>query len=101
MFPALIALVSLYGLFVDPATIAAQIESATSALPDQARELITAQVNQLASRSTALGVTAILGIAIALFSASGGMANLMTAINAAYDEERSGVSSRSGCWLSS
>jgi membrane protein len=88
LFPALIALVSLYGLVADPATIAAQIESATSALPDQARELITAQVNQLASKSTALGLTAILGIAIALFSASGGMANLMTAINAAYDEEQ-------------
>ena len=35
----------------------------------------------------ALGWTALLAIALALFSASGGVNNLMTAVNVAYDEE--------------
>jgi membrane protein len=87
LFPSLIALVSLYGLIADPATIASQIEAVGSALPGDARKLIVDQVNALASKRTALGLGAIVGIAIALFSASGGMANLMTAVNTAYDEE--------------
>jgi membrane protein len=87
LFPALIAIVSLYGIFADPATIAAQIESLGKTLPEAARQLITDQVNQLASRRAALSFGAIIGIAIALFSASGGMQNLITAVNVAYDEE--------------
>jgi len=87
IFPALIALVSLYGLVADPATIASQIQAVGSALPDEAEKLITDQVNALASQSRALGLGLIVGVAIALFSASAGIANLMTAISLAYDEE--------------
>src|SRR5919107_6029206 len=44
LFPALLALVSLYGLVADPATIAAQIESvAGGALPAEVQQLITDQ----------------------------------------------------------
>ena len=84
LFPAVIALVTLYGLFADPATIAAQVESLT-ALPSDVRQLIVEQINNQ-SRS-ALGWSAVLSIALALFSASGGVNNLMTAVNVAYDED--------------
>jgi membrane protein len=88
LFPALLALVSLYGLVADPATIAAQIDSlAGGALPAEVQKLITDQINLVASRRGALSLGVIVGVAIALFSASGGMANLMTAISLAYDEE--------------
>jgi membrane protein len=88
LFPALLALVSLYGLVADPATIAAQIDSlAGGALPAEVQKLITDQINLVASRRAALSLGVIVGVAIALFSASGGMANLMTAISLAYDEE--------------
>jgi membrane protein len=83
LFPAIIALVTLYGLFADPATIAAQVES-LSALPAEVRQLIVDQVNS--RNQTALGVTSVIAILLALFSASGGVSNLMTAINTAYDE---------------
>ena len=86
-FPALIALVSLYGLIADPGTIAAHISSLGKALPGEARQLITDQVTALASQRTTLGFSAVLAIFIALFSASGGMSNLITAVNVAYDEE--------------
>jgi membrane protein len=87
LFPALIAIVSLYGIFADPTTIAVQIESLGQALPEAARQLIVDQVNQLAARRRALSIGAFIGIVIALFSASGGMQNLVSAVNTAYDED--------------
>jgi len=87
LFPALIAIVSLYGIIADPQTIATQMESVAKTLPEAARQLIIDQVNQLAARRRALSIGAFVGIVIALFSASGGMQNLITAVNMAYDEE--------------
>jgi len=60
LFPALIALVTLYGLFADPAAIADQVNSLT-ALPAEVRQLITDQINN--QNRSALGWTAILAIA--------------------------------------
>ena len=88
LFPALIAMVSLYGLFADPAAIGGQIGSITSALPQQAQTLITDQITTLTTRGRAtLGVGLILSVLLALWSASSGVSNLLTAINTAYDEE--------------
>jgi membrane protein len=87
IFPALIALVSIYGLFADPATIADQMKSVTEALPPAARQVITDQVTMLASRRAALSIGLAISIVIALWSASGGISNLLTAVNVAYDEE--------------
>ena len=66
LFPALIALVTLYGLFADPGVIADQINNQNRA---------------------ALGWSALIAIVVALFSASGGVNQLMKAVNVAYDEE--------------
>ena len=85
IFPAVIAAVVLYGLFADPAQIAAQINSLGAAIPADIRKTITDQVT-LASGSGA-GWGAVVAILLALFSASGGVGNMMTAINTAYDEE--------------
>jgi membrane protein len=87
IFPALIALVSIYGLFADPSTIANQLGSLTATLPEDARQVITDQVTMLASRRSALSVGLIISIVIALWSASAGVSNLLTAITVAYDEE--------------
>ena len=54
-------------------------------MPAEVRELIVNQINTM--NRTALGWSAVISIAIALFSASGGVNNLMTAINIAYDEQ--------------
>jgi membrane protein len=87
IFPGLIAVVSIYGLFADPATIANQLNSLTAALPEEASKVITEQVSVLSSRRQTLGVGLILSVLIALWSASAGISNLLTAINVAYDEE--------------
>lgn len=87
IFPALIALVSLYGLVADPAQAAQTLESVTAALPASARPLVADQLQSVVTSSTG-GLTTGLVIAAlaALFSASSGTQNLMAAINIAYDE---------------
>ncbi len=86
LFPAIIAGVLLYGLVADPATIAAQVDSIT-AIPDAARRLIKDQLASVSSRPQSTGISFVVAILLALWSASGGVSNLMTAINTAYDEE--------------
>ena len=88
LFPAMIATVLLYGLLVDPATVAEQMTALGDALPSQARDLLTEQLQSLtATSSSTLGIGLVLSVALALWSASGGIGNLITAINTAYDEE--------------
>ena len=89
-FPALIAGISLFGLVADPETIANQGEGLLAALPQEAQPLIRDQLTAIAATSGgALGFTLILSIVLALWTASGGVGNLMAAINVAYDEEES------------
>ncbi|MFS0884702.1 YihY/virulence factor BrkB family protein [Aeromicrobium sp. 179-A 4D2 NHS] len=85
LFPALIAAVSIYGLVADPATVARQAERLSEALPADAASLITGQLEQLTSQSSgSLGLSAIIAIVLAVYSASGGISNLVTAINQLY-----------------
>ena len=86
LFPAMIAAVILYGVIADPATIASQVGAVTQALPDDAKKLITEQLTTLSGQRQA-GIGAIFAVLLALWSASGGVSNLMTAVNTAYDEE--------------
>jgi membrane protein len=87
IFPALIAIVSIYGLFADPSTIASQLNSLTATLPEEAAQIITDQVTALSTRRQTLGISLILSLSIALWSASAGTSNLLTAINVAYNAE--------------
>ena len=87
IFPSLIATVLIYGLVVEPQRIAEQVGQLTAGLPGDASKLITDQITLASTRETGAGIGAALAILLALWSASGGMANLMTAINTAYDEE--------------
>lgn len=87
LFPALVAVVSMYGLVADPQQVGKQLKSFTKAMPSQAADLIITQVRTIAgSSSGALGVTVILGILVALWSASSGMKWLMSALSLIYDE---------------
>lgn len=85
LFPALIATVSIYGLVADPATVADQTRRISEALPADAASLVNGQLEQLTSSpSNSLGVSAALAIALAVYAASGGIGNLVTAINQMY-----------------
>jgi YihY family inner membrane protein len=87
IFPALIALISIYGLVSSPEEAAQQVEEFTAGLPDAAQELITDQVTAVTENAGgALTVSLIVSILAALWSASGGVNNLVKAVNIAYDE---------------
>ena len=85
--PALIALITIYGVAVDPATIDRQITNSLAAAPDEVRELVSTQLQSIQdSSSGAATLATILGLLIALWSASSGVQNLVEAVNIAYDE---------------
>jgi membrane protein len=87
IFPAMVALVLLYGLIADPTQISAQVNSLGAAVPGAAKELIESNLTTLSSRPAASGISLAISVLLALWSASGGMGNMMTAISLAYDEE--------------
>jgi len=90
IFPALIAGISLFGLVADPATIAQQAEGVLAALPQEAQPLIRDQITSLTqTSSSALSISLVVSILLALWTASGGTSSLMTGINVAYDETES------------
>ena len=87
IFPALIALISLYGLVASPETVARQVEDLSAQLPDSAADLIGDQLEAIVNNSgSALSISLVVSILAALWSASGGVGNVVTAVNLAYDE---------------
>jgi membrane protein len=85
--PGLAALVSIYGLVASHADVARQMESLSTAMPPEARTLLTDQLNQVVNTSgSAKGLGVVFGIALALWSASAAMKNLIVALSAMYDE---------------
>jgi len=87
IFPALVAVVSIYGLVADPSEVSRQMESLTRTLPADAADLLVDQVRTIVGTSDGkLGVSAAIGIITALWSASSGMKWLLTALSLVYDE---------------
>jgi len=86
--PLLVAALSIWGLFADAHDATKLIRDLASGLPHSARQLVSQQLRNIANRSSAgLGVTALISIVVALWSASSGTKHLIEAVNAAYDEE--------------
>lgn len=88
LIPALVAIVSIYGLFADPADVQRQIEDLAAGMPAEARDLLTTQLESIVSSSRAgLSIGAVVGVVAALWSASAGVKHLISAINVAYNED--------------
>ncbi|HTW38729.1 MAG TPA: YihY/virulence factor BrkB family protein [Steroidobacteraceae bacterium] len=91
-FPALVVLLSIYGLFSSSADVAREMRPFFGVLPADAARIIQAQLSSIASRtSTALGIGAAVSMAVTVWSSVQGMAALTTAMNVAYHQrERRG-----------
>jgi membrane protein len=85
IFPALLALVSILGLVGQSAT-QGLIQNLNTVAPGPARQIFTSAVQNLHARGTA-GVLVVVGIALALWSASGYVGAFMRASNAIYGIE--------------
>ncbi|MFC3520245.1 YihY/virulence factor BrkB family protein [Streptomonospora nanhaiensis] len=84
IFPALLALVSLLGLFGSGA-IQPLIDSLGRVAPANVRDILTGVLTSLQNNRGASGIAFIVGLAVALWSASGYVAAFMRAANAVYD----------------
>ena len=88
LFPALIAVVTLYGLVASPQQVAEQIGGFARNLPQGAGTLLTNQLQSIAGgsqRGLSIGLAAsLLGV---LWSASSGVQALIKGLNLAYDEK--------------
>ncbi|MEE1612615.1 YihY/virulence factor BrkB family protein [Microvirga sp. CF3016] len=92
LFPAIAALVSIYGLFADPATIQDHLNTLSGVMPGGALDIIREQVTRIASKGGgALGFGFIFGLVLSLWSANAGMKAIFDALNIVYgeDEKRS------------
>lgn len=85
LFPALLAVVSVFGILADPADLTDQIRTWLVAVPEDMRVLIENQLHLIAAADTrALGLAFAGSLLMALWSASGGVYGLMQGCNAAY-----------------
>jgi membrane protein len=90
IFPALAALISIYGLIADPSTISAHLNGLQGVIPGGGLQIITDQIHTLASTPhKALGFGAISGFLISLWSANAGVKSMFDALNAVYSERES------------
>jgi membrane protein len=87
LVPTLVAMVSIYGLVADPSEVERQVEDVLGTAPAEVRDLISAQLAEIVGEGSGAGLAAVVGIALALFSSSAAVKNLISAINVAYDED--------------
>ena len=82
IFPAIAAVVSVYGLFVSTTTISTDLSPLTSMLPGGAIQVVGEQISRVASKgSSTLGLTALAGLAISIWSANSGVMAMFDALN--------------------
>jgi membrane protein len=84
IFPALIVLVSVLGL-IGPSATQPLIDNLGKVAPGPAKDIFTSALENLQGSKGAAGVAFVLGLALALWSASGYVAAFMRASNAIYD----------------
>ncbi|MGI4798571.1 MAG: YihY/virulence factor BrkB family protein, partial [Janthinobacterium lividum] len=88
MFPAMTALVSLYGLFADPHTVSDHLAAMDGLLPGGGLDIIKEQVKSLTSgEPKELGFGVLFGFAASLWSANQGIKSLFDALNIVNDEK--------------
>jgi membrane protein len=88
IFPALAALVAIYGLFSDPDTIAKHLDQVSGFMPGGAIDVAREQLTRVASKGNqTLGLTFIIGLAVSLWSANAAMKSLFDTLNIVYGEK--------------
>ena len=88
LIPALTGIIGIYGLVSDPDDVTDQLTDALEGAPETTRDFLVDQMESIAGGSGgALGLSVAISIALALFSASGAVANLIKSLNVAYELE--------------
>ena len=86
IFPAIMALISIYGLATDPHQMQHQLTQLASVMPQQALDILKQRIQKLISTpSNTLGWSTVIGILFSLWSANKGTRSLFTGVDMAYD----------------
>jgi membrane protein len=87
VFPAITALVSCYGLFANPSTIGANLQTLAMMLPEGSFQIVQDQITRVLTQgNTALGATFLFGLGLAIWSANAGVKAVIDALNVVYEE---------------
>jgi membrane protein len=87
IFPALAALVAIYGLFSNPDSIASHLDKLSGFLPGGAMEIARDQLTRVASKGRqTLGLTFLISLGVSLWSANAAMKSLFDTLNIVYRE---------------
>ncbi len=86
IFPALLALVSIVGL-MGSSTTQSLIDNLGQVAPGPAQDIFTSAIENLQKNQGAAGLALIIGLALAIWSASGYVSAFMRASNSIYDVE--------------
>ncbi|WP_106478805.1 YihY/virulence factor BrkB family protein [Phytohalomonas tamaricis] len=90
IFPAIAALISLWGLLFDPQQVEQQIAALSEVLPQEAAGIIEGQARQVsANTGTGMSLAAIGGLLFTIYSASKGVKSFVAGLNIIYDEGES------------
>jgi membrane protein len=88
LFPGVAAVVSVYGLFADPADIARTLEAVRPFLPADVYRPVASQLAALTDASTrALGTASLVSLLLALWSARNGVSAMVQGLNVVYREK--------------
>ncbi len=88
LFPGITAAAALAGVFLEPGMLIENSDEITRMLPEAAKGIVMGQLADVANAdSSALSFAALLGFAIALYSASKAVANFIAGLNFIYEEE--------------
>ncbi len=85
LFPAIAALISLVGLVADPRTTTQKLLEIVGSVAPAARNTLSGPIEQLAANRSAAGLALVLGLAGALWSASGYVGAFTRASNVIYE----------------
>jgi membrane protein len=87
VFPAITALVSSYGLFANPSTIGANLQTLALMLPEGSFQIVQDQITRVTTQgNTALGARFLFGLGFAVWSANAGVKAVIDALNVASGE---------------
>lgn len=88
IFPAIMALISIYGFVMDPQEIEGQVSKISSLMPEQTHEIIQYRVDKFIERNgDSLGWDTFLGILLGIWIGNLGTKSLFIGINIAYETE--------------
>ena len=87
IFPAIIAVVTIYGMVAEPDQVATQVGEFAKGLPSGADQLLTQQLtNVVNAGEQALSIGLAVSLLAVLWSASSGVQGLVKSLNLVYDE---------------